>query len=110
MMDAAYNIGEMDTLITVQKVVQTLGDKGQKRVTVTKHSDVFAKLSRRTNETIDDGNLESGEVIDVLMYKIPALTTRWRLLINGVPYEITGIDPIDRFSSLNIVTVRTIQK
>ncbi len=109
-MEGYADIGEMDTLITVQSVTQTIGDRGQKKVVFAKHADVYAKLTRRTNEMVDDGNLESAEVIDVLMYKIPSLTARWRLLISDVPYEIISIDPISRLSNLNIVTVRTIQK
>lgn len=109
-MDSYINIGDLDTLITVQSVTQTLGDKGQKKVVVAKYADVYAKLDRRINESVEDGNLEAGEVIDVAMYKIPELTTRWRLLISDVSYEIISIDPISRLSSLNIVTVRTIQK
>lgn len=109
-MNGYWNIGEMDTLITVQSVVQTLGDKGQKKVTVTNYADVYAKVDRRINETVDDGNLESGETVEVLMYKIPALTSRWRLLIDDVPYEIISIDPISRLSNLNVITARTIQK
>jgi head-tail adaptor len=109
-MENRINFGELDTLITVQAVTQSLGDRGQRTVSVTKYADVYAKLDRRVNESVDDGNLESGEVIDVLMYKIKALTSRWRLLISGVPYEILSIDPIDRFSPLNILTVKTIQK
>ncbi len=105
-----FNIGEMDTLITVQSVVQTIGDRGQKKVTVTKHADVYAKVDRRTNEVVDDGNLEAGETVEVTMYKIPALTSRWQLVIAGVPYEIVSIDPISRLSNLNVITARTIQK
>ena len=48
-MDGYFNIGDMDTLITVQSVTQTIGDRGQKKVAVTKYADVYAKLDRRTN-------------------------------------------------------------
>jgi len=104
------NIGELDTLITVQSITQTIGDRGQRKVIATKYADVYAKLDRRVNESVEDGNLESGEVINVTMYKIPTLTTRWQLLIGGIPYEIVSIDPIDRLSALNVITARTIQK
>lgn len=104
------NPGDLDTLITVQSVTQTVGERGQKRVTVAKYADVYAHLDRSVNETVEDDNLESAETIDVLMYKIPTLTSRWRLLIGGVPYEITAIDPISRYSAFNIITARTIQQ
>ncbi len=109
-MEGYFNIGDMDTIITVQSVTQTIGERGQKKVTVTKYADVYAKVDRRTNERVDDGNLEAGESVEVLMYKIPELTSRWRLLIDDVPYEIVSIDPISRISNLNVITARTIQK
>ncbi len=109
-MDGYFNIGDMDTIITVQSVTQTIGERGQKKVTVTKYADVYAKVDRRINERVDDGNLEAGESVEVLMYKIPELTSRWRLLIDDVPYEIVSIDPISRISNLNVITARTIQK
>lgn len=105
-----FNIGEMDTLITVQSVIQTIGERGQHYETATKYADVYAKIDRRVNEVVNDGNLEAGDVVEVLMYKIPSLTTRWRLLISGVPYEILSINPISRLSRFNILTARTIQK
>lgn len=109
-MENQINIGSLDTKITVQSVTQTLGDRGQKKVIIANHSEVFANIERRNNEMIDDGNLESQDVVEVTMYKIPSLTTRWRLLIADVPYEITAIDPITRFSPFCTVTARTIQK
>ena len=104
------NPGELDTLITVQSVTQTIGERGQKKTTVTKYADVYAKLDRMITEAVDDDNLESGETVDVTMYKIPTLTTRWRLVISGVPYEITAIDPISRYSAFNVITAKTIQQ
>ncbi len=104
------NLGELDTLVTVQEVKQTIGDRGQKKNTVVRRQTVFAHLERTTSEMIDDGNLESVEIVDLTMYKIPGLTTRWQLVLAGVPYEITAIDPISRMSDLMTVTARTIKQ
>lgn len=109
MVNDRNNPGELDTLITVQSVTQTIGSRGQKQVVVSKYAEVFARIDRVTNDIVDNGNLEANQTVEVLMYKIPTLTTRWRLLISGVPYEITGIDPISRYSAFNIITARTIQ-
>jgi len=104
------NPGELDTLITVQSVTQTIGDRGQRKTAFTKYADVYAHLDRQVNEMVDEDNLESLETVDVLMYKISSLTTRWRLVISGVPYEIVAIDPISRYSAFNIITARTIRR
>lgn len=104
------NPGELDTKITVQSVSQTRGGEGQKSRAFVTYGDVWAKVEPLTDESVSDDNFEAVTTVSVTLYKIPALTSRWRLLISGVPYEIVSIDPISRWSAFNVLTARTIQK
>jgi len=107
-MELRSNIGELDTLVTVQSCTIGRGDRGQKTYTFTEHSKVWAKVDRVTDEFVGNSNLESSRKLTVTIYKIADLTTRWRLLVGGVPYEITSIDSISRFSPLCQLTVGAI--
>lgn len=108
-MEIRENIGELDTLVTVQSCTVAVGDRGQKSYVFRDHSKVWAKVDRRTDELVDNGNLEDGQSLTVTMYKIQALTSRWRLIIGGKPYAITGTDPISRFSPLMHVSLTAIK-
>lgn len=110
MENGRYNPGELDTRITVLSVAQTRGTEGQKTKAQQTYGDVFAKVTPVTDDFVSDGNYEALTTVSVLLYKIPTMTTRWRLLIGGVVYEITAIDPISRWSPFCSVTARTIQK
>lgn len=101
-------IGEMDTLVTIVECVVTTGLQGNKKVEHREHSKVWAKVERNINEMVGNGNLEEGNTIELTCYKIPGLTVRWRVVVEGVAYEITAIDPISRISSLNILTLSAI--
>ena len=57
---------------------------------------------------MNTGNLEEGEFIQLTIYKVPQLTTRWQVKIEGVSYEITAIDPISRLSPLCILTIHAL--
>ena len=107
-MENSINIGELDTLVTMQKVVITTGQQGNKKMSFENHSTVWAKVERNINEMVGNGNLEEGNTIELTAYKIPGLTVRWRVIVEGVTYEITAIDPISRVSPLNILTLSAI--
>lgn len=107
-MENSVNIGELDTLVTVHKAVQLTGAQGNKKVVFEEHSKVWAKVERNINEMVSNGNLEEGNEIELTCYKIPGLTVRWRVEVEGLPYEITAIDPISRFSAWNRLTLRAI--
>ena len=94
------DIGSLDTLVTVMQAVITQGDRGQKTITYGQHSEVYAGIRASTDEVVNNSNLEQGEDLTLTIYKIAGLTTRWRILIHGKPYEIRSIDPIDRISPL----------
>ena len=109
-MDNRVNIGELDTLVTFYSVERTIGDQGQKTVRRTQHCRLFAKLEPLTDEYVSDDNLEARTGMTVTTYKVPGMNTRMELEIGGVPYEIKGIDPIDRMSPFCIITASTIEK
>ena len=110
MENGRYNPGELDTRITVLSVTQTRGTQGQRTKSPAVYGDVFAKVTPVTNDFLSDENYEALTTVTVLMYKIPAMSTQWRLSIGGVEYEIIGIDPISRWSPFCTVTARTIEK
>lgn len=104
------NIGEFDTQVALYSVTQSRGTQGQKTITRTLNGTVWAKVETLTDEFVSDDNLEARTTVSVSTYKIQGLNTRWELEINGVPYEIRGIDPISRWSPLCVITAETIQR
>ena len=107
-MESKVNIGEMDTLVTIQSAVITQGAQGNKKTEYSKHSRVWAKVERSISEMVGNGNLDEANSVELTCYKIQGLTVRWRVIIDGLPYEVTAIDPISRISPLNILTLKAI--
>lgn len=107
-MENSINIGELDTLVTIQKCVTTQGEQGNKKTEYVEHSRVWAKVERNINEMVNNANLEETNSIELTCYKIPDLSVRWRVVIDGIPYNITSIDPISRVSPLNILSLEGI--
>lgn len=106
----AYNPGQLDTLITVLAVTQSRGAQGQKQTTTSVYSQVYAHLEPETNEMVSDDNLEASTTMAVTIYGIPEMTTRWKLVIKGVTYEIVSIDRQDRLSHYYTLSVKTIEQ
>ena len=104
-MAVEVNIGELDTMVTLRRCVITSGAEGAKAYSFEDYSKVFAKVERRVEEDVQESNLEEGQTVDLTIYKVPALTTRWRVSIDGREYEITGIDPISRASRFCVLTL-----
>ena len=69
---------------------------------------MYAKVDRSVSELVSNTNLEEGQYIQLTIYKIPELTTRWQVIVDGISYEITGIDPISRVSPLCELTIHAI--
>lgn len=101
-------IGEMDTLVTLQSCVMTRGSQGQKQFSFADYRDVWARVERNVDEQVGDGNLEAGHTATLLIYKVPALDTRWRVVLEGKPWGITAIDPISRLSPVCNLTIQSI--
>lgn len=107
-MENRINIGDLDTLVTIRSCAITEGSEGAKKYTFSDYRDVFAKVDRTINETVTNTNLEEGQYIQLTIYKISALTTRWQVVVEGDTYEITSIDPVSRVSPLCVLTLHTI--
>lgn len=102
------NIGDFDTLVTILKGVKTSTAQGAKGFTYTAYRQVFGKVDLNVSETVENTNLEQGQYIQLSIYKIDSLTTRWRVVVNGETYEITGIDPISRSSRICTLTLHSV--
>ena len=99
-MENRINFGELDTLVLLRSCVITYGTQGAKKYTFQDYERVYAKVDRNVAENVTNTNLEEGQEITLTIYKVKALTTRWRVVVEGRSYEITGIDPISRVSPL----------
>lgn len=107
-MESKFNIGEMDTLVTVKAGVQSTGSQGEKVFTYTFFRDVYAKVERNVSEFVSNTNLEEGDYVQLTIHKIPQLTTRWQIVLDGRDYEITGIDPVSRVSPVCVLSIHSI--
>lgn len=107
-MENRVNIGSLDTLVTIQTCVVSSGSQGQKTKSYQNHSQVWASVERNTSEQIDNSNLEADTMVTLTIHKIDALTSRWRVIIEGKTYEISAIDPISRSSRFQILTLHSI--
>ena len=107
-MESKFNIGQMDTLVTVKKVTQTTGSQGEKKFTYTFFRDVYAKVERNVSEIVANTNLEQGDYVQLTIHKIAELTTGWQIVLQGRVYEITGIDPISRVSPVCVLSIHSI--
>ena len=102
------NIGTLDTLVTLRSCVISKNREGSKKYTFQDFRNVYAQVDRQVNEQVNAGNLEEGDYINVTIYKVPELTTRWQVVVNGTSYEITGINPIDRISPFCVLSLHSI--
>lgn len=109
-MENKLNLGELDTRVIVQECYITTGPEGEKVMQYVPFSRPFAKIERIASEAVSHDNLEEGQRLSLTMYKIPEMTTRWRIVIDEVPYEITAIDSISRVSPLCLLSVSAIDR
>ena len=107
-MENRINIGSLDTLVTVKSCEITTGSQGEKKFTFSTFRDVYANVDLNVSELVSNTNLEEGEYIQLTIHKIPELNTRWQVVVKGVSYEITGIDPISRVSPLCTLTLHAL--
>ena len=108
-MENRINFGELDTKVLLRSCEITYGAQGAKKYTFRDYAEVFAKVDRNVSESVTNTNLEQGVDITLTIYKVAALTTRWRVVLDGKAYEITGIDPISRISPLCHLTLNIVE-
>lgn len=104
-MPDVYQIGDFDTLVTVRERIISTGNQAQKTYTWREHQPVWAKVVRRYSEMVDNGNLEDGRSLEVHIYKIPGLDTRWQVIVDGRPYEIRTVDMVSRISPVCVLSL-----
>ena len=107
-MENLINIGELDTLVLLRSCVITYGKQGAKKYSFQDYAEVFEKVDRTVSENVTNTNLEEGQEITLTIYKVKPLTTRWRVVVEGRSYEVTGIDPISRVSPLCHLTLHAV--
>lgn len=107
-MENKINIGELDTKVLLRSCTISYGKQGAKKYTFQDYSEVFAKVEREVAENVTNTNLEEGQEITLTIYKVKSLTTRWRVVVEGRTYEISGIDPISRVSPLCHLTLHAV--
>jgi head-tail adaptor len=108
-MENKINIGELDTKVTLLQCVISYNSQSAKKYAFTEHSKVFAKVDRSVSESVTNTNLEQGVDVSLTIYKVADLTTRWRVVIEGKTYAITGIDPISRVSPLCVLSLNIVE-
>lgn len=107
-MENRINIGLMDTLVLLRSCTITYGAQGAKKYVFEDYDRVFAQVDRNVSESVTNTNLEEGQEITLTIYKVAPLTTRWRVVVEGRTYEITGIDPISRVSPVCHLTLHAV--
>ena len=108
-MENRINFGELDTLVLLRSCVITYGAQGAKKYTFQDYAEVYAKVERNISESVTNTNLEQGVDVSLTIYKVAALTTRWRVVIEGKTYSVTGIDPISRVSPLCVLSLSIVE-
>ena len=107
-MENKYNIGQMDTLVTLYVPQASLGSEGEKQSEYTVHSDVYAKVDFEVADQLDFDNYDGRESASMTIYKVSGMTTRWLVGISGKRYEILAIDNVSRVSPVCVVSIQSI--
>lgn len=102
------NVGKFDTLVTLLRPEQHIGQAGDNSYVYRRHSDVFAGISRDFAETVVDTNYDAADYVTLTMWKVASLTLRWRVVIRGITYEITAMDPGERTSPHCVLTLHAL--
>jgi SPP1 family predicted phage head-tail adaptor len=92
------NIGDFDTLVTLMSQIISQGTKGEKVVSYAVHSQVLAKIERSDSDAVVDENFESGIQLTMTTYKLSAISTKWRVAVDGKTYDISSVDIGDRMT------------
>jgi head-tail adaptor len=108
-MAGEIGIGDLDTLVTVQRCEISTGDRGQKVYNWKCVRRVYAHVDSSLSESVDDGNLGQDGSLILTMYKVEGMTARWRVIVGGKTYAVDRIDPISRISPLCEVGVSGIE-
>lgn len=108
-MENLINIGELDTLVTLFAPTAGRGSEGEKYSTYTVHSEVFAKVDRDTVDSLAYDNFDGRDSVNLSIYKVREMSTRWQVGIEGKRYEILSIDQISRVSPLCTLSLQSVE-
>lgn len=104
----SINIGNFDTLVTLEAPAHSRGRQGELIVAYSTVADVYGELTVDLGESVGDDNFESIDTSMFTTYKVAGLTTRWRAVIDGKPYGIIQVDMMDRLSPFCRITLRAL--
>lgn len=107
-MENLINIGELDTLVTLLSPTPGRGTEGEKYATFSLFRNVFARVDRNVSDDLAFDDYAGRDSVGLTIYKVPQLTTRWRVTIQGRTYQILSIDEISRVSPLCIINLQSI--
>ena len=107
-MENRINIGELDTLVTLLSPTPALGTEGEKYATFSPFRDVFARVDRNVSDDLAFDNYDGRDNVGLTIYKVPQLTTRWRISFQNKTYQILSIDEISRVSPLCVLNLQSI--
>ena len=107
-MENRINLGELDTLVLLRSCVITYGAQGAKKYVFQDYERVYAKVDRSVSESVTNTNLEEGQEITLTIYKVAALTTRWRVVVESRPYELTASEQSARLCDVGHLTLHAV--
>ena len=107
-MENRFNIGQMDTLVTLYAPQVSLGTEGEKKATFTVHSDVYAKVDSEVSDQLAFDNYDGRDNVSLTIYKVSGMSTAWQVGIAGKRYEVLSIDSISRVSPVCVVSIQSI--
>ena len=94
----SVNIGRFDERITLLACETTRGSRGEKVETYHPVRETVAHVEPATSESDASNNIFSGHSINVTLYRVKGMDTRWRIQWQGKAYNIKTIDAIERIS------------
>lgn len=104
------SLGSFTTKITLYKPLQQKNAKGAIENSYDKVSDVYANVVEMAQtETSIDSNLIALNQIEVKMYIVKELTTRWRVEYDGQMYNILSKSLADRQPIMTVRAERIMQ-
>lgn len=94
----SVNIGRFDERITLLSCETTIGTRGEKVETYRPVRETVAHVEPATSESDASNNIFSGRSINITLYRVKEMDTRWRIRWRGKAYNIKTIDAVDRIS------------
>lgn len=107
-MENKYNIGTLDTLVTLLAPTASIGSEGEKKSTYTVHSQVYANVDREITDQLAFDNYDGEDNSAIIIYKVKGMNTRWMVEISGHRYEIVSIDTVSRVSPVCVVSIKSV--